>query len=83
MSNKEIGSVCSYASLWVRDYLLYVDIVNIDRFFGQWTLSTYCPRKSYKFNMRAERIFSLLLLCQRGHQTLETLSRGSRRALTL
>ena len=27
--NKEIGSVCFYASLWVRDHLLYVDIVNI------------------------------------------------------
>ncbi len=29
-SNKEIGSACFYVNLWVRDYLLYVAIVNID-----------------------------------------------------
>jgi hypothetical protein len=55
MSNKEIGSVCSYAKLWVREYLLYVAIVDINLFHRtvdlKYVLSTQVLQIEYEGRM--------------------------------
>lgn len=69
-SNKEIGSACSYVNLWVRDYLLYVAIVDIDLIHRtvdlKYVLSTQVVQVQYEGRMR---LFSVATVSTRKQNT--------------
>ena len=68
--NKEIGSVCSYVNLWVRNYLLYVAIVDIDLIHRtvvlKYVLSTQVVQVQYEGRMR---LFSVATISTRRQNT--------------